>query len=111
MESWRKRLLVFGAFSVPTFLWLSVFFLFPLAIIWLYSFGENVTLIEIETTWTLGNYARMFVPEIATLFWRSLWLAAVATVVCIVVGFPVALVIATAEPRAGTVSGPYDAVA
>lgn len=100
MESWRKRLLVFGAFSVPTFLWLSVFFLFPLAIIWLYSFGENVTLIEIETTWTLGNYARMFVPEIATLFWRSLWLAAVATVVCIVVGFPVALVIATAEPRA-----------
>jgi spermidine/putrescine transport system permease protein len=99
MESWRKNLSVFAAFSVPSFGWLLAFFLVPLAIIWLYSFGENVTLVEIKTTWTLDNYARIFQPEIMTLFWRSLRLAMVATVICIVVGLPVAMVIATASAK------------
>jgi spermidine/putrescine transport system permease protein len=99
MEHWRKSLAAFAAFISPPFVWLALFFFVPLAIIWLYSFGENVTLVEIKTTWTLDNYARIFVPEILTLFWRSLWLAALATLVCIVVGFPVALVIATADAR------------
>lgn len=99
MESWRKNLPVFAAFSAPSFFWLIAFFLVPLGIIWFYSFGENVTLVEIKTTWTLDNYARIFRPEIITLFWRSLWLAASATVISIVVAFPVALVIATASPK------------
>lgn len=99
MESWRKSLSVFAAFSVPGFAWLVVFFLAPLVIIWFYSFGENVTLVEIRTTWTLENYGRIFGPEIMVLLWRSLWLSVQTTVICIVVGFPIALVIATASPK------------
>lgn len=99
MESWRRAPAAFAAFAGPTTLWLLVFFLIPLGIIWVYSFGENVSLTEIETTWTLSNYARIFEPEIATLFWRTLWLSGIATVVCIVVGYPVALVIATSEAK------------
>jgi len=99
MESWRKHLSVFAAFTLPGFLWLALFFLVPLVIIWFYSFGENVSLVEIKTTWTLENYERIFGPEIMVLMWRSLWMAVEATVICIVVGFPIALVIATATPR------------
>jgi len=99
MESWRKNISVFAAFFGPTFLWLVVFFFVPLGIIWLYSFGENVSLVEIETTWTLENYERIFRPEIMVLMWRSLWLATLATIICIVVGFPVALVIASSSPK------------
>jgi len=62
--------------------------------------GENVSLIEVKTTWTLDNYARILEPEIMTLLWRTLWIALLATVICLVVGFPVALVIATASPSA-----------
>jgi len=72
----------------------------PLGIIFFYSFGENVTLTRIETTWTLENYTRIFQPEILTLLWRSLWLAGISTLICLVVGFPIALVIATATARA-----------
>jgi len=78
-------------------LWLGLFFVVPLGIIGLYSFGENVTITRIETTWTLENYARITDPVILGLFWRSLWLAGVATVICLVVGLPMALVIATAS--------------
>lgn len=99
MESWRRSLPAFSAFAGPTTLWLLVFFLIPLGIIWMYSFGENVSLTEIETTWTLENYRRIFEPEIATLFWRTIKLSAIATIVCLLIGYPVALVIATAEQK------------
>ncbi len=99
MESWRKNLGVFAAFSLPGFLWLAVFFFAPLVIIFLYSFGENVSIVEVRTTWTLENYQRIFVPEIMVLIWRTLWLSVLATIITIVVAFPVALVIATAQLR------------
>lgn len=99
MENWRQNLAVFFAFSGPTIFWLLIFFLIPLAIIWQYSFGENVSLVDIDITWTLSNYERIFQKEIIYLFWRSLWLAGVSTIVCLVVGYPVALVIATADAR------------
>lgn len=99
MESWRRTLPAFAAFAGPTTLWLLVFFLVPLGIIWVYSFGENVSLTEIRTTWTLSNYARIFEPEIGTLFVRTLRLAGAATIICLLVGYPVALVIATAERK------------
>ncbi len=99
MESWKKNLKAFSSFSIPTVGWLLLFFIVPLGIVWFYSFGENVTLTRIETTWTLDNYSRIFQLEIMVLFWRSLWMAALTTLLCIVVGYPVALVIATAKAQ------------
>lgn len=97
MESFRKNIRVFLAFFGPTAGWLLLFFFAPLAIIWVYSFGENISLTEIETTWTLKNYARLFEPEIMVLFWRSLILSTFSTAICLLIGFPLALVIATAS--------------
>ncbi len=100
MQSIRNNVGVFLSFSGPTFIWLLLFFVVPLGIVWLYSFGENVSLTEIETTWTLDNYRRMLEPEILELMGRSVWLAFASTVICLLVGFPMALVIATASPNA-----------
>ena len=99
MESYRQNFRAFLAFFGPTAGWLALFFITPLAIIWVYSFGENVSLTEIETTWTLDNYARLLDQEIVVLMWRSLWMAALSTAICLVIGYPVALVIATAEAK------------
>ena len=100
MQNIRNNLGVFFAFSSPTLIWLVLFFVVPLGIIWLYSFGENVSLTKIETTWTLDNYRRMLEPEILTLMGRSVWLAFVSTLICLLVGFPMALVIATSSAKA-----------
>ena len=99
MESYRNNLRVFLAFFTPSFGWLLLFFVAPLVIIFLYSFGETVSLTEVQTTWTLQNYARLLEPEILTLFWRSVALAGISTVVCLLMGYPIALVIATAPGR------------
>lgn len=100
MQTVRGRLGVFFAFSAPTIIWLGLFFIVPLGIIWLYSFGENISLTQIETTWTLDNYRRILEPEILQLVGRSFWLAFASTLICLIVGFPMALVIATASARA-----------
>lgn len=99
MDDFRTDKRTFLAFFGPSFGWIVLFFFVPLAIIWVYSFGENVSLTEIKTTWTLDNYARIFEPEILTLLWRSFWLSGWSTLVCLLVGYPTALVIATASPR------------
>ena len=100
MQSIRNNLGVFFAFSGPTFVWLILFFVVPLGIIWMYSFGENISLTEVKTTWTLDNYRRIFEPEILQLMGRSVWLAFASTVICLLVGFPMALVIATSSAKA-----------
>ena len=64
MESARRSLAAFAAFCGPTVLWLVVFFLIPVGIVWMYSFGENVSLTEIETTWTDATGAETHRVEI-----------------------------------------------
>lgn len=95
-----QRPAAFIATGLPSIGWLLAFFVAPLGIILLYSFGENVSLTEVETTGTLDNYRRILEPEILKLAWRSLRIAFIATLICLIIGFPMALVIATASHRA-----------
>jgi spermidine/putrescine transport system permease protein len=81
-------------------LWLLAFFLAPLALIWLLSFGERAGPVEIDITGTLANYREALDPLYLGLFWKSLWIAALATLLTLIVGLPVALAVSFAPPRA-----------
>ena len=98
-DDWRARPGPFAAFAVPSFGWLALFFLVPLGLIFAYSFGRNLSYTEISTFETLSNYARIAEPALAKLMGRSLWLATLTTLICLALGFPVAMVIATAPGR------------
>lgn len=99
MENWRRHSAVFWAvFSAPTF-WLVAFFLIPLVLIWLYSFGEKDGIIDINITWTLDNYIRAFEPIYLQIFAKSLWIAVLATGICLIVGLPVSLTIVYAPAK------------
>lgn len=99
MDSWRKFPLVFWLFSLPPTLWLLLFFLVPLGLIWLFSFGEKEGIVGIDITWTLANYARALDPLYLQIFVKSFWFAGVTTLICLLVGFPVALAITFAPAR------------
>ena len=99
MESWKSAKAMFAAVSVvPTF-WLTFFFIIPLGIVWLYSFGTNTSLTEIEISGTFSNYGRALDPLYLGILWKSILVAAATTVICIVVGFPVALAITFASNK------------
>src|SRR3712207_7556667 len=99
MESWRAAPRVFWTFVLPGGLWLAVFFMVPLALVWLVAFGERVGPADIELTWTLANYRAVLDPLYLGLFVKSFWVALVATAICLVASFPVALALSFAPAR------------
>jgi len=98
-DDWRGAKGMFAVLASPPVLWLAVFFLAPLAIVWAYSFGENRSLTQIAVTGSLGEYARTVKPLYLAIIGKSLWLAGLTTLICLVVGFPVAVAITFADAR------------
>ena len=99
MEGWRTNRRVFWTFFTPPTAWLVLFFLAPLALVWGFSFGEKRGLVEIAINGTLENYVRALDPLYLRIFAKSFWFAALTTLICLAVGFPVAIAITFAPSR------------
>jgi spermidine/putrescine transport system permease protein len=69
-------------------------FLAPLAIIAIYSLMTRGTYGGQAAPYTLGNYFRLADSLYLTILGRSFWLAGLATLACLLMGFPLALFIA-----------------
>jgi len=98
-QSWKRARAIFATVLGPPLAWLLLFFLIPLAIVWVYSFGTNVGLTEIAFTGTFSNYARAIEPLYVGIFLKSVGVAGLTTLLCLIVGFPVALAITFAPDR------------
>jgi len=99
MENWRKSPIVFMFTLLPPALWLTAFFVLPLSLLWLFSFGEKSGITGIDITWTLANYARALEPLYLGIFLKSLWIAGATALICLIIGLPVALAISFASTR------------
>lgn len=99
MEHWKRHPAVFWVFLVPPSVWLAAFFVVPLALVWVVSFGEKRGIVDVEITWTLGNYWRAMDPLYLQIFWKSIVISGSATILCLVIGYPVAFAIAFAPAR------------
>ena len=88
-------------FLLPGRLWMAIFFTAPLVIIVAYTMMSRAEYGGVELPATLGNYARVADPLYAAILFRSLWIAALATAICLALAFPLALFIANAGARRG----------
>lgn len=86
-------------FLLPAWLWAVVLFAAPLAIVAAYSLLTRGAYGGLDTPWTLESYRRLADPLYLTIMARSFWMAAVATAICMVLGFPLALFISRAGKR------------
>ena len=92
----RRGLLI----GLPSLTYLVLLFAVPLGIVLVYSFAtRSRTGRTILGEWSFDAYARLADPLVAEIFLRSLWLAVVATAVCLVVAYPFAYYLATRSPR------------
>src|SRR3954469_25497141 len=92
----------------PTWLVLGVFFLLPLAVILVISFGRADAAggyEPIDNLWHylrsgafLANYRRSLQSDYLLIFWRSTWMAVLTTVLCLLISYPIAYYIAVAAP-------------
>jgi spermidine/putrescine transport system permease protein len=99
MEDWRKNKRVFWILFLPPTFWLVLFFTIPLAIIWVYSFGHRGPLGQMEITFSGEGYVQAMDWTILYIIVKSIWIAAVATAICLLLGFPLAMGIAFAPAR------------
>lgn len=99
MEDWRKNKAAFAIFMGPATFWLLVFFAIPVAVIWIYSFGERGPLGQTYLAFSFDNYLRAIEPIHLKILWKSIWIGGISTLLCLAIGFPVALGIAFAPDR------------
>jgi len=83
----------------PYLIWAAIMIVIPMFIIIVYAFSEEGNSL-ITFKMTLENFARFVQDEIfLTVLLRSLKIALITTIVCILIGYPAAYVIAKLKPN------------
>ena len=91
----RRGLLI----ALPSWTYLTLFFAIPLVIVFVYSFAtRSSTGRTVLEDWNLDSYRRLWDPLVGEIAIRSLTLALITTVVCLLVSYPFAYYIATRRP-------------
>jgi spermidine/putrescine transport system permease protein len=86
--------------AVPAAGWTLLFFVAPLALLFVYSFGTTDLLTyEVHFGWTGQHYADVFQGLYLDAILRSLILSVGSTLACLIIGFPVAYTISRARGR------------
>jgi spermidine/putrescine transport system permease protein len=88
-----------GLFLAPSAALLAVTMAAPLAIVAVYSMLTRGAYGGVEGPLTLENFTRFWDPLYGAILLRSFWIAALATALCLMLGFPLALFIARSGPR------------
>ncbi len=78
--------------TAPYIVWMLLFTLIPLGIVIYFAFTDSVT-----GAFTFANISGIF--DYAPIFLRSIWLSVAATLICLIIGYPVAYTIAQCKPR------------
>jgi len=84
--------------ALPTVLWLAVFFVLPLAVVLVFSFMSRGRGGVAILPFTIEHYERTF-GVFFIILRRSIGLAALTTVICLIVGYPLAFFISTRRRR------------
>ncbi|MFN8603091.1 MAG: ABC transporter permease [Candidatus Binatia bacterium] len=83
----------------PLLLWVALFVVAPTAIMLVYSFGRRGTLGGVVLDFTMDNYAAVLDPTYLKIVVRSILYSGLTTIICLVMGYPVAYYIGRADAR------------
>ena len=73
------------AASAPYLVWMVLFIVVPMLLVAYFAFTDSSGAFTLENIARVGQYSNVFL--------RSIWLGAVSTVICLVLGYPVAYLI------------------
>lgn len=82
-----------------TWMWLGAFALLPTLALFIVAFLDKGTVDFFIPVLTTRNFSDLFSPVFLTILWDSLRLAALSTLVCLIVGYPFAYQVAKASAK------------
>ena len=89
----------FSQLAVPYIIWAALMLVLPMALIAVYSFMEQGNSI-ISFSFTLDHYIKFFTDkDFLLILWRSIFIALKTTVICLILGYPVAYFIARSRKK------------
>lgn len=89
----------FSQLAIPYIVWAAIMLVLPMLLIALYSFTEPGNTI-VSFSFTLDHYVKFFTdPDFLIILWRSILIALKTTVICLLLGYPVAYFIARCEEK------------
>jgi spermidine/putrescine transport system permease protein len=94
----RKKTIPLIAMISPVTLCVVVLIAIPLVYVLVISFCDTDASHNIKFSFTLKNYIRLFSPDVLTMYLNSLIIASLATVFCILIGYPFAHIMSNSTP-------------
>jgi len=96
--AWFARRPAAGSWALltPGLLWLTLFFLAPLGILLVDSVLHRGVYGGVSPGFTTEHYRRFLDPLYLGVAWRTVWVALASTALCLLLGYPVAYVVARA---------------
>lgn len=89
----------FSRLAFPYIIWAGLMIVLPMLLILLYSFTEHGNSI-ISFAFTLDHYVKFFSdPDFLLVLWRSFGIAVKTTILCLLLGYPVAYFIARSTEK------------
>lgn len=96
----RQQRLRLWLLLAPGGLWLFFFFVLPLLIVMLYSFATPGPTGNVIWEFNFNSYITLMGKDLYfNAYYRSLWVGIQTTVICLLVGYPLALYMTLAEPK------------
>ncbi|HEY4389812.1 MAG TPA: ABC transporter permease [Paenibacillus sp.] len=87
---------------LPVFLWLFLFLILPMLMVVGISFMDRDELGNVIYHFNLDSYATFFDPLYLGIYWDTIVMSVVTTVICLLLSYPLAYYIANAGPRMQT---------
>lgn len=85
--------------AYPYSVWMAIFIVVPLVLVLLYSFTDGNIHNLAELKFSTKSYERVLEPIYLKVIVNSFVLAAISTLFCLVLGYPVAMIVARANPK------------
>lgn len=82
-------------YSVPYIVWSLIFIVVPLLVVVFY--GLTVQNDDGTFRFSFENFERFFTPLYLGVLWRSALYAAISTIICLIVGYPAALILSSKD--------------
>ncbi len=89
----------FKNIGYPYFLWLGTFILIPLLLVAYFAFTTGDSQNFQTFSFSLDNFKRFFTPIYLNVLYKSINLALISTIICLVLGYPLAYIISKEKPR------------
>ncbi len=95
MKSTTKETLL----TLPSLIWLALFFVIPSLIILIYAFKPSTPYGSVGEGWTLQTIKNLYNPYFFKVVWQTFWVSLVTTVICLLLALPTGYHIASLRSK------------